>query len=107
MTKWRKWTVLAAAAALLCLPNVAAADTTVKAKLVEQNHSGVTGTAVLTTTRDGGLKVVIHSRGLLPGQPHPQHLHGSAHGGHFGCSTLKNDTDGDGILTNEEATGEY
>ena len=44
----------------------------------------------------------------MPGQPHPQHLHGSAHGGHFGCPTLKkNDTDGDGVLTNEEATGEY
>ena len=52
--------------------------------------------------------MVIHSQGLVPGQPHAQHIHGSAHGGHFGCPTLKeNDTDGDGVLTNEEATGEY
>ena len=100
--------VLAAAASLLCLPTSAAADTTVKAKLVEQNGSGASGTATLTATGDGGLKVVIHTRGLVPNQPHPQHLHGSAHGGHFGCSSLKeNDTDGDGVLTNEEATGEY
>ena len=108
MTKLRNSLILAAASAMLCLPMSAAADTTVKAKLVEQNGSGASGTASLTAIGDGGLKVVIHSQGLVPGQPHPQHIHGSAHGGHFGCPTLKkNDTDGDGVLTNEEATGEY
>src|SRR5215216_4897164 len=108
MTKLRNWLILAAAAALLCLPMSAAADTTVKAKLVEQNGSGVSGTVTLTALGNGRLKVVIHSQGLVPGQPHAQHIHGSAHGGHFGCPTLKdNDKDGDGILTNEEATGEY
>jgi hypothetical protein len=86
----------------------AAADTTVNAKLVEQNDSGVSGTVTLTALSNGDLKVVIHSKGLVPNQPHAQHIHGSSHGGHFGCPTLKdNDTDGDGILTNEEATGEY
>ena len=106
--KLRNSLVLAAAAALLCLPMSAAADTAVNAKLVEQNDSGVSGTVSLTALGDGGLKVVIHSQGLVPGQPHAQHIHGSAHGGHFGCPTLeKNDTDGDGVLTNEEATGEY
>ena len=108
MIKLRNSLILAAAAAVLCLPMSAAADTTVKAKLVEQNGSGVSGTASLTALDNGGLKVVIHSEGLVPGQPHAQHIHGSAHGGHFGCPTLKqNDTDGDGVLTNEEATGEY
>jgi hypothetical protein len=108
MIKLRNSLVLAAAAVLLCLPMSAAADTTVKAKLVEQNGSGVSGTVRLTALGDGGLKVVIHSQGLVPDQPHAQHIHGSAHGGHFGCPTLKkNDTDGDGVLTNEEATGEY
>jgi len=109
MTKLRNSLILAAAAALLCVPMSAAADTTVKAKLVEQNGSGVSGTVSLTALGDGGLKVVIHSKGLVPGQPHAQHIHGSAHGGHFGCPTLKNnDTDPrDGVLTNEEATGEY
>ena len=108
MVKLRNSLILAAAVAVLCLPMSAAADTTVKAKLVEQNATGVSGTASLTALDNGGLRVVIHSAGLVPGQPHAQHIHGSAHGGHFGCPTLKqNDTDGDGVLTNEEATGEY
>jgi len=107
MSSLHKAVMLIAAAALLCMPTTAAADTTVKAKLVEQNHSGASGTATLTALGNGQLKVVIHSRGLVPGQPHAQHIHGSAGGGHFGCPTLKNDKDGDGILTNEEATGEY
>jgi hypothetical protein len=108
MTKLRNSLILAAAAALLCVPMSAVADTSVKAKLVEQNGSGVSGTVSLTALDNGGLKVVIHSKGLVPGQPHAQHIHGSAHGGHFGCPTLKkNDTDGDGVLTNEEAAGEY
>ena len=45
MTKFRSSLVLAAAAGLLCLPATASADTTVKAKLVEINSSGVSGTA--------------------------------------------------------------
>jgi hypothetical protein len=108
LAKLRNLLTLAAVSAMLCLPTSAAADTTVKAKLVEQNGSGATGTVSLTALDSGGLKVVIHSQGLVPGQPHAQHIHGSAHGGHFACPTLKkNDTDGDGVLTNEEATGEY
>jgi hypothetical protein len=108
IAKLRSSFILVAAAAVLCLPVSAAADTSVKAKLVEQNGSGVTGTVTLTALDNGGLKVVIRSKGLVPGQPHAQHIHGSAHGGHFSCPTLKkNDKDGDGVLTNEEATGEY
>lgn len=107
MTKVRDSLMLAAAAALLWLPTSAAADTTVKAKLVEQNRSGARGTASLTATDDGGLKVVISSQGLAPGLPHAQHIHGTVGRGHFMCATPKNDTDGDGILTNEEASGEY
>jgi hypothetical protein len=108
MIKLRNSLILAAAAAMLCLPVSASAVTTVNAKLVEQNGSGASGTASLTALDNGGLKVVIRSQGLVPSQPHAQHIHGSAHGRHFGCPTLeKNDTDGDGVLTNEEATGEY
>ena len=72
---------------MLCLPTIAAADTTVKAKLVEVNNSGASGTVTLTATDDGGLKVVIRSQGLVPGVSHAQHLHGSGHGGHFVCPT--------------------
>jgi hypothetical protein len=108
MTRLRNSLTLAAALAILCLPMSAAADTTVKAKLAEQNGSGASGTATLTATDDGGLKVVIHSKGLVPGVFHPQHIHGSAHGEHFTCPTLKEaDKDGDGVITNEEGMGEY
>jgi hypothetical protein len=69
MTTLRIWLVLAAASAVLCLPTVAAADTTVKARLTELNDSGAKGTVTLTMTDDGGLKVVIHSTGLVPGPP--------------------------------------
>jgi len=100
--------ILAAAAALLCLPATASADTTVKAKLVEVNNSGVTGTATLTALDDGSLKVVIKAEGHVPGTFHAQHVHGTGHGGQFACPTLKgNDKDGDGVLTNEEGMGEY
>ena len=108
MTKLRDSLIFIAALAILCLPASAQADTTVKAKLVELNGSGASGTATLTATANGGLKVVIRSQGLVPGVFHPQHIHGTAHGGHFTCPTLKeNDKDGDGYLSNEEGTGEY
>ena|SRR5918994_1060951 len=108
MIKLRNALILTAASALMCLPTTASADTTVKAKLVEQNNSGAHGTATLTALDNGGLKVEIHTEGLVPGVFHPQHIHGSAHGGHFACPDLKkNDKDGDGVLQNEEATGEY
>ena len=76
MIKLRNALILAAASALMCLPTSASADTTVKAKLMEQNGSGASGTATLTALTDGGLKVVIHSEGLVPGVFHPQHIHG-------------------------------
>ena len=103
----RRALALTAATAMLSLPLSAAADTTVGAKLVEQNGSGASGTATLTAMADGGLKVTIRSQGLVPGQPHAQHIHGSTGGAHFMCATMKNDADGDGVLTNEEAAGEY
>jgi hypothetical protein len=85
----------------------AMADTTVRAVLSPLNDSGAGGVARLTATDDGRLIVVIHARGLVPGQPHAQHIHGSLEGGHFMCPSSADDTNGDGILTNEEATGEY
>jgi hypothetical protein len=94
---------------VLAFAGPASADTTVTAKLTQLNKSGASGTVSLTATDDGRLTVVIHSKGLVPGQPHAQHIHGSmgGHGSHFMCPTLANDKDGNGILTNEEAVGEY
>jgi hypothetical protein len=83
------------------------ADTTVTARLEAQNNSGASGSATLTATNDGRLTVVIRAQGLVPGQPHAQHVHGTAGGSHFMCPSMANDKDGDGYLTNEEATGEY
>jgi hypothetical protein len=100
--------VLGGLAALLIVTGVPAeADTTVEAELEESNHSGVSGTAQLTATTSGELRVVIHAQGLVPGVPHAQHIHGSTNGGHFMCPSMESDTDGDGLLTNEEASGEY
>lgn len=108
MIKLRDAAMLVAVVAILLAPTAAFADTTVRAHLVEQNHSGVTGTATLTALGNGGLRVVIHAQGLAPNQPHAQHLHGFGSGGHFACPTLKmNDKNGDGVLSNEEAMGEY
>jgi hypothetical protein len=108
MTTLRRSLIFVAVAAMLVLPTSAAADTTVKAKLMEQNGSGASGTVTLTALSNGGLKVVIHAKGHVPGLPHAQHIHGTAHGGHFKCPTLKtHDKDGDGVLTNEEGIGEY
>jgi hypothetical protein len=92
----------------LVATGVASADTTVVAKLHPLNGSGAGGTVRLTATDDGRLIVVIHAHGLVPNQPHAQHIHGSREGGgHFMCPSLKDDKNGDGILTNEEAMGEY
>lgn len=106
--KGNRLAVLVGATAALLLGSVspAAAETTVYADLVQQNRSGVSGTVVLTASGGGDLRVQIRATGLVPG-PHAQHLHGSLEGGQFHCATAASDTDGDGWLTNEEATGEY
>ena len=108
MINLRSSLILAAAAALLCVPAGASADTTVKAKLVEINGSGVSGTVTLTALDDGGLRVVVRAEGHVPGTFHAQHVHGTGHGGQFSCPSVKaNDKDGDGVVTNEEGVGEY
>jgi hypothetical protein len=84
----------------------AAADSTVRARLEAQNSSGVGGTATLTATSGGDLVVHIKATGLIPG-PHAQHIHGFEGGGHAMCASMMNDKNGDGIITNEEGTGEY
>jgi hypothetical protein len=61
----------------------------------------------LTAHDDGSLTVVVHSRGLVPGVAHAQHIHGSLSKSHFMCPTMADDTNHDGLLTNEEAAGEY
>jgi hypothetical protein len=99
---------LAVLAMLAAVSMLTLAGASVTARLHPLNGSGAGGTVRLTATDDGRLIVVIHSHGLVPGQPHAQHIHGSLEGGgHFMCPSLKDDKNGDGILTNEEAMGEY
>ena len=92
MTKLRNSLILAAATALLCLPMSASADTTVKAKLVEVNGSGASGTATLTAIEQRRSQGGHPHQGHVPGMFHAQHVHGTAHGGHFKCPTLKEPT---------------
>ena len=101
------WALLVLVSSLFWGVVPATADTTVQAQLQESNGSGVTGTVTLTARDDGSLRVVIHAEGHVPGLPHAQHVHGSMTGGHFNCPSEQDDTDGDGLLTNEEAAGEY
>lgn len=109
----RHISLTAATAALVVAPTLglgtagpAMADTTVYAELVEQNRTGASGEVTLRLRDNGDLLVRIDASGLMPG-PHAQHLHGSAEGGQFECATMDGDADGDGWLTNEEASGEY
>ena len=108
MGRVRVVALVAAVSGLLVLSSGAQvwADTTVNARLHPQNGSGVSGSVTLTATDDGALVVDMRAHGMVPG-PHAQHIHGSQEGGHFMCASMADDTNGDGVLTNEEGTGEY
>ena len=108
MGRVRAVALVAAVVGMLCLfsGGQAWADTTVHAQLHAQNASGVSGSVTLTATDNGALVVDLRAHGMVPG-PHAQHIHGSQEGGHFMCASMADDTNGDGILTNEEGTGEY
>lgn len=70
------------------------------------NNSGGEGTAMLSL--DGTrLTVKIESEGLVPGQPHAQHIHGSTDGHDFHCPDASADQDGDGIVTTSEGLPIY
>ncbi|MER7108654.1 hypothetical protein [Streptomyces sp. NPDC000229] len=72
----------------------------------EQNNSGAGGTAVLSL--DGRkLTVKIYATGLVPGQPHAQHIHGSTTGKHFHCPDMTADKNKDGVLTTTEGLPAY
>ncbi|WP_213005626.1 hypothetical protein [Paractinoplanes toevensis] len=100
-------TVPAVAALLLATPAAALADESVHVKLLELNKSGASGTATLTATDDGDLKVSIRSSGLVPNSPHAQHLHGSTAGMDFHCPDMSADKDGNGYVSTEEGMPVY
>ena len=94
---------LAAAPLLLAAP--AQADT-VMFNLAEQNDSGASAQATVTTNPDGSMTVEIDGTGFTPNAPHAQHLHGAPEGGFF-CPTASADKDGDGQVATEEGVAQY
>ncbi|MGR8011932.1 hypothetical protein [Streptomyces hypolithicus] len=74
--------------------------------LQQLNNSGASGTALVSV--DGTkLTVKIESEGLVPGQPHAQHIHGSTDGHDFHCPDASADKDGDGIVNTTEGLPAY
>ncbi|MET9955064.1 CHRD domain-containing protein [Streptomyces sp. NPDC006339] len=81
-------------------------DRTYRIALEPLNDSGARGTATLTL--DGRqLKVTIDVRGLAPGLPHAQHIHGSTDGHDHFCPDMSADTNKDGVLTTAEGLPAY
>lgn len=87
-------------------PAVAEGNGAYQINLSPLNNSGSKGTAMLSL-KGNQLTVKIESEGHVPGQPSAQHLHGSTDGHDFHCPDASADTNGDGVLTNTEATVDY
>ncbi|MFJ4920296.1 hypothetical protein [Streptomyces sp. NPDC088725] len=84
----------------------AEAGQTYQIDLEQLNDSGASGTAMLSV--DGTkLTVKIDATGLVPGQPHAQHIHGSTDGHDFRCPDASADKNGDGIVTTAEGLPMY
>lgn len=72
------------------------------------NDSGAGGSAVLTLADNGDLTVNIEATGLVPNQPHAQHIHGSTDRQQdFVCPSPDADADGDGIVSTAEGLPAY
>lgn len=97
----------AAAAILLAVPSAAFADESVQVQLDALNKSGASGTATLTATSNGDLKISIRSKGMVPNSPHAQHLHGAVNGMDFHCPDMSADKDGNGFVSTEEGLPMY
>ncbi|MEW2143323.1 hypothetical protein AB0869_10960 [Micromonospora vinacea] len=96
-----------AAALVLAFPGVAYADESVQVQLQDLNETGATGTATLTATSGGDLKVMIRSKGMTPNSPHAQHVHGAANGIDFHCPDKSADANGNGYVSTEEGLKMY
>jgi hypothetical protein len=115
MSRFTKSAALVAGATLLAVP-LAAAATQASAheagepltiRLDPAKGSNGSGTATLTPTKSGGLKVHVRATGLVPNMPHAQHIHGDLTGHDFTCPTDSADEDGDGFITVEEGLPDY
>ncbi|MBT2526843.1 hypothetical protein J7E91_15765 [Streptomyces sp. ISL-99] len=70
------------------------------------NDSGASGTAQLSL-QGRQLTVKIDAQGLVPGQPHAQHIHGSTDGHNHFCPDKSADKNGDGVVTTTEGLPAY
>lgn len=84
----------------------AAEGDTYQIDLEQLNDSGASGAALVSLEGDK-LTVKIEAQGLVPGQPHAQHIHGSTDGHDFRCPDKSADKDGDGIVTTAEGLPTY
>lgn len=79
--------------------------------LLPLNGTDATGTATLTPNPDGSLRVQVNASGLLPNQPHAQHIHGNAEGRDFVCpgpaEDVSRDRNGDGLLSAVDGSAAY
>ncbi|MFD3519049.1 hypothetical protein [Streptomyces sp. NPDC058653] len=82
------------------------AGETYQIDLAPLNGSAATG-AALVSVENRKLTVKIEVSGLVPGQPHAQHIHGSTDGHDFRCPDASADKDGDGIVTTAEGLPMY
>ncbi|GAA0903135.1 hypothetical protein [Virgisporangium aurantiacum] len=98
---------LPVAALILAFPAPAMAAESVQVALQDLNGTGAAGSAVLTATDAGDLKISIRSTGMTPNSPHAQHIHGSVTGLDFHCPTKAADKDGDGYVSTEEGLPDY
>ncbi|PSL02468.1 CHRD domain-containing protein [Haloactinopolyspora alba] len=72
------------------------------------NESGASGSAVITLEDNGDLTVKVEASGLVPNQPHAQHIHGNTDQSQdFVCPTPEADADGNGIVDTAEGIPSY
>ena len=76
------------------------------AQLGEINDSGASGTATVTM-QDNMLTVNVMAQGMVPEQPHPQHIHGLMNGDDATCPPASADADENGIITIPEGAPFY
>lgn len=116
---FKLWTVAAAAVLPMAGAGTAAAEPVVPAPpaiptvipMLPLNGTDATGTTTLTPNPDGSLRVQVNSSGLVPNQPHAQHIHGEATGRDFVCPgpavNTAQDPDGDGLISATDAAAAY
>lgn len=97
---------LPAALTLAAAAPASAQDGAHQIDMRQLNDSKASGTAFLDVKGDQ-LTVKVEAEGLVPGQPHAQHLHGSTDGHDFHCPSADADKNGDGVLTTAEGVPSY